>query len=293
MRMMACRGRTYILINIEAMKIGMIGAGNLATHLAPALRMAGHDVVGVFSRTHASAAALADRVGAPVARNVEDLAEADAYVMSVSDDALKPLAQRLCPLHGNALFIHTAGSVPLAVFEGLAVRYGVLYPMQTFTKSRHVDFRHIPCFVEGNTPEVSAGLQVLAGQISDMVIPLDSDRRRLLHLAAVFACNFVNHCYAEASLLAAQAGIPFHVLLPLIDETAAKVHELTPQEAQTGPAVRYDRGVMQRQEALLADPVCQTVYRALSARIHACAAVRDTAQPRGEHPLELPTDTSL
>ena len=133
----------------------------------------------------------------------------------------------------------------------------------------------------------------MAGQISDTVIPLDSDRRRLLHLAAVFACNFVNHCYAEASLLAAQAGIPFHVLLPLIDETAAKVHELTPQEAQTGPAVRYDRGVMQRQEALLADPVCQTVYRALSARIHACAAVRDTAQPRGEHPLELPTDTSL
>lgn len=253
------------------MKIGMIGAGNLASHLAPALQAAGHEIVAVYSRTQASADALAAKVGAPAWVSVEQLPEADVYIFSVRDDALQMLADEFCPRHSEALFLHTAGSMPMAVFEAVARRYGVLYPMQTFSKSRAVDFRCIPCFVEGCTPEVCAEVEALAAQISDTVMPLDSDKRRALHLAAVFACNFANHCYAEAARLVEGVGIPFSTFLPLIDETAAKVHELSPVQAQTGPAVRFDRKVMQRQLELLGDPGAKRIYEAMSEQIHAFA----------------------
>lgn len=249
----------------------MIGAGNLASHLAPALQNAGHEIVAVYSRTRLSAEGLAGKMGVPAIVNLEQMPKADVYVFSVRDDVLQTLVDHWCPQHPEALFLHTAGSVPLSVFERVAQRYGVIYPMQTFSKAREVDFQRIPCFIEGSSPEVLSEIQSLARQISSQVIILNSEKRRMLHLAAVFACNFVNHCYAEAARLVEEAGIPFAAMLPLIDETASKVHELQPVQAQTGPAVRYDCQVMQRQMQLLEDSGAKQIYQAMSEQIHAYA----------------------
>ena len=251
------------------MKIVLIGAGNLATHLGKALHAAGHDMIQVFSRTMQSAEALASLLDAePLTDMAQVRDDADVYIFSVKDSALEQLISQLCGGE-KKVFLHTAGSMPMSVFRGKALHYGVLYPMQTFSKQREVDFSIIPCFIEANDEFALKQIEGLAGQISHRVYQLSSEDRKYLHLSAVFACNFANHCYAASQELLQQHGIPFDVMLPLIDETAAKVHGMTPKEAQTGPAVRYDENVIGKQIQLLENqPYFQKIYDCMSKSIH-------------------------
>lgn len=251
------------------MKIVLIGAGNLATHLGKALHAAGHDMVQVFSRTMQSAETLASLLDAePLTDMAQVRDDADVYIFSVKDSALEQLVSQLCGGE-KKVFLHTAGSMPMSVFRGKTLHYGVLYPMQTFSKQREVDFSIIPCFIEANDEFALKQIEGLAGQISHRVYQLSSEDRKYLHLSAVFACNFANHCYAASQELLQQHGIPFDVMLPLIDETAAKVHGMTPKEAQTGPAVRYDENVIGKQIRLLENqPYFQKIYDCMSKSIH-------------------------
>ena len=251
------------------MKIVLIGAGNLATHLGKASHAAGHDMVQVFSRTMQSAETLASLLDAePLTDMAQVRDDADVYIFSVKDSALEQLISQLCGGE-KKVFLHTAGSMPMSVFRGKALHYGVLYPMQTFSKQREVDFSIIPCFIEANDEFALKQIEGLAGQISHRVYQLSSEDRKYLHLSAVFACNFANHCYAASQELLQQHGIPFDVMLPLIDETAAKVHGMTPKEAQTGPAVRYDENVIGKQIQLLENqPYFQKIYDCMSKSIH-------------------------
>lgn len=251
------------------MKIVLIGAGNLATHLGKALHAAGHDMVQVFSRTMQSAETLASLLDAEPLTDISQVRDdADVYIFSVKDSALEQLISQLCGGE-KKVFLHTAGSMPMSVFRGKALHYGVLYPMQTFSKQREVDFSIIPCFIEANDEFALKQIEGLAGQISHRVFQLSSEDRKYLHLSAVFACNFANHCYAASQKLLQQHGIPFDVMLPLIDETAAKVHGMTPKEAQTGPAVRYDENVIGKQIQLLENqPYFQKIYDCMSKSIH-------------------------
>lgn len=251
------------------MKIVLIGAGNLATHLGKALHAAGHDMVQVFSRTMQSAETLASLLDAePLTDMAQVRDDADVYIFSVKDSALEQLISQLCGGE-KKVFLHTAGSMPMSVFREKALHYGVLYPMQTFSKQREVDFSIIPCFIEANDEFALKQIEGLAGQISHRVFQLSSEDRKYLHLSAVFACNFANHCYAASQELLQQHGIPFDVMLPLIDETAAKVHGMTPKEAQTGPAVRYDENVIGKQIRLLENqPYFQKIYDCMSKSIH-------------------------
>lgn len=251
------------------MKIVLIGAGNLATHLGKALHAAGHDMVQVFSRTMQSAETLASLLDAePLTDMAQVRDDADVYIFSVKDSALEQLISQLCGGE-KKVFLHTAGSMPMSVFREKALHYGVLYPMQAFSKQREVDFSIIPCFIEANDEFALKQIEGLAGQISHRVYQLSSEDRKYLHLSAVFACNFANHCYAASQELLQQHGIPFDVMLPLIDETAAKVHGMTPKEAQTGPAVRYDENVIGKQIRLLENqPYFQKIYDCMSKSIH-------------------------
>ena len=240
------------------MKIVWIGAGNLATQLGEALHRAGHETLQVFSRTMASAEALAGRLGCLATDDLDAVVPgADVYIFSVKDGVLEGLVSRIAPRTGDALCLHTAGSMPMDVFRGHAHRYGVLYPMQTFSKDCPVDFKEIPVFVEASTPDVLAQTEQLARSVSDRVEEMSTERRRRLHLAAD---------------VLGRDGIPFDVMWPLIDETARKVHRLPPVEAQTGPAVRYDRNVMDRQCAMLdGEPERKALYEMMSRSIHALA----------------------
>ena len=234
------------------MRIVVIGTGRLASNLVPALQKVGHEVRVVNSRT------------------LEGLPnEADAFVIAVKDDALESVARRVVRGREEQVFFHTAGSMPLSVFKGIARHYGVFYPMQSFSKERQVDFADVPIFLEGCDDKAIQTAHAIAESISRKVYELTTAERRYLHLAAVFACNFANHCYALSAKVLEQHGLPFDVMLPLIDETARKVHTMHPVPAQTGPAIRWDENVMSAQKALLDnEPEMQKIYELMSNSIH-------------------------
>ena len=248
-------------------RVVFIGAGNLATRLSLEMRRADMEIRQVYSRADTHARELAERLACAWTTAPEAIVpDADLYLFALKDSALREVIERVRPNGG--LWVHTAGSMPMSVFEGRAERYGVLYPLQTFSKEREVDFRRIPFFLEAARAEDGRFLEGIARRLSDDVRFLPSEKRRSLHLAAVFACNFANHMYALAERVLQEEGIPGEVLLPLIDETAAKVHHLSPREAQTGPAVRYDENVIARHLALLRDPATRDLYERISASIY-------------------------
>ena len=251
------------------MRIVFIGSGNLATHLSLDLKAVGEDIVQVFSRTEEHAKELAEKLSCNYTTNIDEIdGNADIYIFSVKDDAINEIAASVCKNASNAVFIHTAGSVPMDVFKGYAQHYGVLYPMQTFSKARHVDFRPIPCFIESSDNKTLDLIRQLAESISDEVVMADSEKRRKLHLAAVLACNLTNHCYRLAERVLQEEQIDFRLYLPLIDETAKKVSEMSPRDAQTGPMIRYDVNVMNRQIGLLPDERTRQIYRLMAESIH-------------------------
>ena len=275
---------------IGGASIVFLGSGNLATHLSLALKAAGEDIIQIFSRTQEHAQALADKLHCDSCVSISDIrTDADVYIFSVKDDALPNLITQLAvKLSGSLstgegggrghvpIFLHTAGSVPMSVFPdnfqlsifNFQLRYGVLYPMQTFSKDRSVNFREIPCFIEASDNNTLEEIKTLASKISDHVLEMSSEKRKKLHLAAVFACNMVNHCYRLAEKVLEEEGIDFSLYLPLIQETANKVKELSPRQAQTGPMVRYDKKIMDAQIALINDERTRQIYRLMADSIH-------------------------
>lgn len=249
------------------MRIVFIGSGNVATHLAKALSDAGNKIVQIYSRTLGNAQSLAENFSADFTDNIQDIdPSADIYIFSVKDDVIAELLSKMP--HARAIWIHTAGSVPMDIFSTFTENYGVIYPLQTFSKKRKINFSEVPVFIEGSSDSVCSIVENLAKSISQNVRFLSGEKRRHLHLAAVFACNFTNHMYVLAEEIIGKENIPFDVLNPLIKETATKATEISPKEAQTGPAVRFDEQVMAKHLQLIDDEQIKEIYKLLSKSIH-------------------------
>ena len=248
-------------------RITLVGAGNVAWHMGKALSQNGYVIQQVLDRTASSSKQLAEELKAQTSGTPEDgIAGADACLICVSDDAIISVIKHLKP--GNCLLMHTAGSVPLDVFRNNAVNYGVLYPLQTFTKGRPLDYCQIPFLTEANTPENLIILNQIASSVSRHVMEANSTQRLIIHLAAVFASNFSNHMYALAEKLTSEYNMPFDLLKPLISETTAKAMDMSPVNAQTGPAVRGNVKVIEKHLELLKDhPRLQEIYRMISGDI--------------------------
>lgn len=242
----------------------LVGAGNVAWHLGRALLQKGYVIKQVLDRTASSSKQLAAELKAESSGTPENgIAGTDACLICVSDDAISSVIEQLKP--GNCFLLHTAGSVPLDVFKNYAGNYGVLYPLQTFTKGRPLDYSRIPFLTEANTPENLNLVNQIASSVSQHVMEADSTRRLFIHLAAIFASNFSNHMYVLAEKLAGEYNMPFDLLKPLIAETTAKAMDMSPQKAQTGPAARGNVKVIEKHLALLNDhPGMQELYRSIS-----------------------------
>ena len=242
----------------------------MATHLGVSLQQKGCEVVQVYSRTPESASLLAGILNVPYVTSLSEVAcDADIYIVALKDAVFQELLPAIVKGREKALFVHTAGSLPMSLWEGAVSKYGVLYPMQTFSKQRAVNFEEASFFVEASGAEDLKTLKEIAGLLSPRVYEANSEQRKYLHLSAVFACNFANHMYALSAHLLKQQNLPFEAMLPLIDETARKVHELLPQDAQTGPAVRDDRNVMSSHMDLLSDePGIRELYEKISESIY-------------------------
>lgn len=246
----------------------ILGCGNLGTHLVQALYHAGYPILQLYSRTVESATALSNLVGnAPFTTDLSQLTlSADLYICALKDSVLHEVLTKT-PLKGKRI-VHTAGSMPMSLLSEFTTDGGVFYPMQSFSKAKPVDFSVIPIFVEATNEEMKRILMEMAGRVSSSVNTLTSEERKQLHLAAVFASNFSNHMYAIAQEQLAKLGLPFEVLLPLIDESCSKIHTLPPVEAQTGPAVRYDLNVINEQKERIDNPLQKMIYELVSQSIH-------------------------
>jgi predicted short-subunit dehydrogenase-like oxidoreductase (DUF2520 family) len=245
-------------------RITLAGAGNVAWHLGRALVQKGYVINQVLDRTASSSKQLADELNAGSSGIPEDgTADTDVCLVCVSDDAVEAVIEKLKP--GNCLLVHTAGSVPMDVARNYATNYGVLYPLQTFTKGRPLDYSRIPFLIEANTPENLGLISHIASSISNLAMEADSTQRLYIHLAAIFASNFSNHMFALAEKLAGEYNMSFDLLKPLIAETAAKATDMSPRKAQTGPAARGNIKIIEKHLELLKDnPRLQQLYRMIS-----------------------------
>ncbi len=245
--------------------ISVVGSGNVAEAIALAVAQSEElQLKQIVARNPVRGDALAEMTGAEWCSDVSKAAEADLYIISVSDRAVGEVASRL-PRRTDAIVAHTAGSVEMDVLGERA--RGVFYPFQTFTAGRRVDFQQVPLFVEGYDEPTTVELERVAHLLSHRVYRATSQRRREIHLTGVLACNFVNALYAMAAdRLSEREGLPFDILRPLIEQTARKAVEADhPREVQTGPAVRGDKAVTARHcEMLSGDSREEEIYKLLT-----------------------------
>ncbi len=242
------------------MDIVMIGTGNVAAVLGRKFRAAGHRILQVVGRNSTAASALAyewDTVStnynSPISK------AADVYIIAVSDDAIDDIVENI-KLPGKVV-AHTAASVPKEVLKQVSGHYGVFYPLQSLRKEM-TTLPDVPVFIDGNDEPTRQKLGELARSISrENVREAGDDARAKLHVAAVVVSNFTNHLYKLAEDYCRQEGLDFKQLLPLIEETAGRVREVSPATAQTGPAIRHDRETIQKHLDLLKNhPRLKNIY---------------------------------
>jgi predicted short-subunit dehydrogenase-like oxidoreductase (DUF2520 family) len=203
------------------MRITIIGSGNVATHLSAAFKNAGHRIIQVYSRSLNNAALLAYHVKAePIDDLAQIAAETDIFVIAVKDDAIGLMAEQLA-VH-KKLMVHTSGATDMYALLAFSDMAGVFYPLQTFSKIKEVDFATVPLCIEAADESIAQKLKELAQSVSNNVYDIDSAQRKILHLAAVFACNFPNYLYNISQQLLAQHNLEFDLIRPLILETAPR-----------------------------------------------------------------------
>lgn len=250
--------------------ISFIGSGNVPWHLAPALDNAGFIVKEVYSRNTKHAEALTGRLYQAEVKASLDFSTSNSsiFIIAVNDDSISEIAKEII-LPEDAVLAHTSGSVPLTDLQFAATsNIGVFYPLQTFTKSKKIDFKQIPIFIESNNEETESVLSTLANAISNHVKRISSEERKALHVAAVFASNFTNHMLTLSQKILQQNSMEFDWLKPLIIETINKSMQVGPEAAQTGPAKRGDLETLEKHLAFLqADPELSEVYKVISQHI--------------------------
>lgn len=247
------------------MKTVLMGTGNIAWHLGQRLHGSGTPIHALYGRDPEKARQLAEAWQTTACSSWDALPDdGDVYLFALSDSAYTEVLREFP--YRNRLMVHTSGTLPLSLFEELTPHRGVLYPFQSCTKGRELRSGRLPLCLEASDDTSLHTLNILAGSISDEIFFLDSAQRRQLHMAGVFANNFSNAMYRVAFGLLEKQQMDTRLLHPLIQETALKIQQLHPQQAQTGPAVRGDLNIQQKHLELLQGEkeIYSEIYRLMS-----------------------------
>ncbi len=237
--------------NQGILRIGIVGSGNVATHLAKAISLSKHQLTQVLSRNLERAKILTNNTASEAIDKPSMLnPKLDILIFALKDDVLH--SDFISQFPKDLILCHTSGSVSMEAFINFP-NHGIFYPLQTFSKQKEVDFKEIPICLEANNQAVLHKLHSLASSLSNHVYEINSQQRKALHLAAVFACNFTNLMYDISEKLSQESGLDFEILRPLIKETAAKVQDHLPTEVQTGPAARNDNKIIEEHLKLLSN----------------------------------------
>ena len=244
-------------------RLSIIGSGNVAQHLIQAFSKSTEtELVQMFSRQPEAVSHLI--TSDKIISDLNQLTAVDITIIAVTDDAIVDVANQI-PFE-NQLVVHTSGSVPMNTLHHKN-RKGVFYPLQTFSKTKEVDFKSIPICIEAENESDLEQLITLAKSISNSVNKVHSEQRKALHIAAVFVSNFTNHLYQIGSDICKENNLSFDILKPLIQETANKILTLSPQEAQTGPAKRQDTQTINAHLHFLTDAHQKEIYKMLTKSI--------------------------
>ena len=248
-------------------KLSIIGSGNVAQHLIVALQNSiingsNFELVQVFARQKATVSHLLDFN--KITDNWKTLAEADLYIIAISDNAISTVSKQI-PFK-NKLVVHTSGSLPLDALDSNN-RKGVFYPLQTFSEGKAINFKTIPICLESQNATDFQLLQKVGHAISEAVFAINSEQRKALHVAAVFVNNFTNHLYKIGNDICIENNVPFEILKPLIQETTEKIMKLSPNDAQTGPAIRNDTTTINTHLEFLSDENQKNIYKILTQSI--------------------------
>lgn len=247
--------------------VTIIGSGNVATNISIAFAEAGISINEVYSPTKENSKKLADILHCNYISDINKLnPDSDLYLLAIPDTEIQNIAKKLSINKG--IMAHTSGSQPITILKGNTSRYGIFYPPQTMTREKHMSFEDIPICIEASDQQTLEALTILGNKISNRVVHLDSEQRLYLHLTAVTVNNFTNLLYDYAHNILSEKNIDFGLLLPLIHETALKVHEVKPEDAQTGPARRNDLETINRHIELLENyPDFKDIYSILSKKL--------------------------
>lgn len=244
-------------------QVTIIGSGNVARHLIKAFsEKAEIELVQVFSRKPQMVADLVN--SNKIISDYNHLQTVDVIIIGVTDDAIAEVSDQI-PFK-NQLVVHTSGSVAMSNLDDKN-RKGVFYPLQTFSKSKAVDFKIIPICLEAENDKDYQTLETVAKLISNVIYKVNSEQRKALHVAAVFVSNFVNHLYQMGNEICTENNLSFDILKPLIQETANKILTLSPKEAQTGPAKRKDTQTINTHLSFLTDENQKEIYKLLTKSI--------------------------
>ncbi|MEZ5008665.1 MAG: DUF2520 domain-containing protein [Chitinophagales bacterium] len=232
-------------------RVGFIGSGNMATHLALALNEKDIDVVFIASRSLRNAEVLAQKLGAAATNDLSIVCnfEVDLIIIAVNDQQIENVASQIKEL--VMPIVHTSGATPKSILSSHAAEFGVFYPLQTMTKFEAVDFSTLPICIDSNTPSFLHALENLAKLLTNKIYSVSDEQREWLHLSAVLLNNNINHLLARVNDLLADKKLPAEILQPLLKETIRKAALQHPKEIQTGPAIRNDENTKKRHLKLL------------------------------------------
>ena len=242
-------------------KVVVLGAGNVGSHLCKTLQ---ENPNVLLLQNYNRKGAVIKGCNVPITTNLLNIASAEVYIVTYNDNSLHECAKDLSRLKG--LVVHTSGATKIDVFSNLK-NYGVLYPVQSFNKDLEINFKEVPIGVEANTKVNENLLLSLAQSISDITYRINSEQRKALHVAAVFANNFSNFMYTQAKDVCDNFEIDFNILKPIIKETIAKIEKADPKDIQTGPAIRNDSKTIEQHKLLLKDNKQKKIYTTITKAI--------------------------
>jgi predicted short-subunit dehydrogenase-like oxidoreductase (DUF2520 family) len=262
---LTCFYRFYLSLNErknQLISVFFIGSGRIAAHLAEAFSKTDIELKGVHSKTPTHAQIFADKFQIPFFENIQQIPkDADVYILAVNDDQIEVVSSQISV---NGIVTHCSGLKDINSIQG-SENKAVMWPLQSFSKDKKLNFKEIPILLEANSDENYRIIEALSERISHKLIECSSEKRKYYHLAAVFVNNFSNHLFVQAEEILSQQNLNYKLLLPLMIESIEKLNYLSPKEAQTGPAARGDESTMKNHLDLLSEnKTAKDIYSLIS-----------------------------
>jgi predicted short-subunit dehydrogenase-like oxidoreductase (DUF2520 family) len=250
------------------MTFSIIGTGNIAWFFGNRIVTARHRCTGVYARDKEAAQKLSEALLSDKYGGISEIEDGDADIcfLAVSDTAIAEVAEELS--FKKTVLVHTAGALSLDSIKSAAKDRAVLWPIYSILRNTPPNHRNIPCAWEASTDKAQKYLLSIGHAITDMLFEAKYDQRKWLHLSAVISNNFTNHLMSVCEQVCTEHGLPFSTLTPIIEQTFERIRQSSPQNLQTGPAIRHDTNTINEQINLLSKhPRWQKIYEAITASI--------------------------